>query len=153
MNGVRKAPDLVVDASVAIKLFLPEELSEQAANVFSSLEANPPVAIYVPEFFYIECANVFRSRVKRQGMSGEAAKEAFAILSAFPFRLLSTAELSAEALDLALDHDLSVYDACYAAAASRLKAPLVTADQRLVHQLVKSEVKTLWLGDYPVHGD
>lgn len=89
MNGALKPLALVVDASVAAKLFLPEEHTEQAVNVFTS------------------------------------------------------AELSAAALDLALTYDLSVYDACYAAAARQYKAALVTADQKFVEKLVNTEIKVL----------
>ena len=53
----------------------------------------------------------------------------------------------ASSLDLALTYDLSVYGACYAAAARQHKAALVTADQKLVERLVNTEVKTLCLGD------
>ena len=47
----------VVDASVAIKLFINEPLSDQAEALFSILEA-APAALYVPDLFFIECTNL-----------------------------------------------------------------------------------------------
>ncbi|MBK9063303.1 MAG: type II toxin-antitoxin system VapC family toxin [Acidobacteria bacterium] len=49
----------------------------------------------------------------------------------------------AAALDLALDHGLSVYDAVYAVLARTLAAPLVTADGRLLAALRKAGIAAL----------
>jgi len=48
----------VVDASVAIKLFIDEPLSEQAEVLFSTPQAEPAGEFHVPDLFYIECTNV-----------------------------------------------------------------------------------------------
>jgi predicted nucleic acid-binding protein len=50
--------DCVVDASVGIKLFLKEPLSERADILFSRLVDDPPARFYVPDLFFVECANV-----------------------------------------------------------------------------------------------
>ncbi|GAB4533470.1 MAG: hypothetical protein Kow0063_15510 [Anaerolineae bacterium] len=43
--------DCVVDASVGIKLFLIEPLSERADALFNQLTETPPVRFYVPDLF------------------------------------------------------------------------------------------------------
>ena len=48
----------VVDASVAIKLFIEQEGTEQAEALFTQLVMEAETALYVPELFYVECANV-----------------------------------------------------------------------------------------------
>ena len=48
----------VVDASVAIKLFIEQEGSKQAEALFAKLSTAPDTELYVPELFYAECANV-----------------------------------------------------------------------------------------------
>jgi len=139
---------LVIDASVAVKLVLPEEYADQAELAFSLLEADPPWEVYVPEFFYLECANVFRSRVKRRGMTPDQARQAFAVIRAFPLRVVPTADLSTAALDLALEYDLSVYDACYLAAAAVGKgARLATADRKFVEKLADTPYSVTWIGE------
>jgi len=45
--------------------------------------------------------------------------------------VLSTGELSEEAVDLALTHDMSIYDSLYISAARKLDATLYTADGKL----------------------
>ena len=48
----------VVDASVGIKLFVAEPLGEQADALFGLLAADPPAYLFVPDLFYIGCANI-----------------------------------------------------------------------------------------------
>ena len=57
-------PRLVVDASVGAKLFLPEPLSEQAQALFDRLSDDPPVELYVPDRFYVECGNTLWKRTR-----------------------------------------------------------------------------------------
>jgi len=57
-----------------------------------------------------------------------------------------TFALMPDALDLALTHAISAYDACYVALASRLGRPLVTADQRLVQKLAGTACAATGLG-------
>jgi predicted nucleic acid-binding protein len=51
-----------------------------------------------------------------------------------------TAELAAEALELALAFELSAYDASYAALARRLELPLLTADAALANKLENTKI-------------
>jgi predicted nucleic acid-binding protein len=133
---MRLPEPFAVDASVGVKLFLDESGSEEAERLFAPLGREPPHVIAVPDLFFIECANVFRSRVHRRLMTAERAREAFAILRTLPLQSVSSSELAPIALDLALAHGLSVYDGTYAALAERLGVPLVSADGRLVNKLV-----------------
>lgn len=50
--------DCVVDASVGVKLFVNEAESELADRLFARLTAQPAAQFYVPDLFYIECANI-----------------------------------------------------------------------------------------------
>jgi len=142
-------PLYVVDASVAIKLLVPEEHSDEAAELFGLLALPSPPEIGAPDLLYIECANVLRSRVKRRLMASATAREALEALRALPIETISAADDIREALALALEHDLSAYDACYVRLAIRLRAPLVTADRKLLVALRKAAVRALWLGDAP----
>ena len=65
----------VVDASVAIKLFIDEPFSEQAEVLFSILKDDAVGEFYVPDLFFIECTNVFWKHIKRFGYSEEKACE------------------------------------------------------------------------------
>ncbi|MEO8585199.1 MAG: type II toxin-antitoxin system VapC family toxin [Acidobacteriota bacterium] len=135
----------VVDASVGVKLFLDEAGSDEAERLFALLGHAPPHVIAVPDLFFIECGNVFRSRAHRRHMTAEEAREAFRILRALPLQTVASPDLVPLALDLALAHGLSVYDATYAVLAERLGAPLVTADGKLVKKLEGAGTKAILL--------
>jgi predicted nucleic acid-binding protein len=51
------------------------------------------------------------------------------------------------ALELALEFDLTAYDACYATLARRLKIPLVTADVILAKKLESAGLNILTLAN------
>lgn len=141
--------DCVVDASVGIKLFLVEPLSDRADALFASLTTTPPTRLYAPDLFYVECTNILWKYVRRFGYSPEAARQDVADLVRLPLQAVSTAELAEAALALALEQGATVYDAAYAALAHRLSLPLVTADEALVRRLAGSGLDVRWLGEWP----
>lgn len=138
--------DLVVDASVGIKLFLDEELSDEAEAVFRLLQADDPPRFYVPDLFFIECANILWKYVRRGDHLQENALRDIAALTDLPLQRVSTANLLPGALALALERGISAYDASYAFLAGSLDAPFVTADKTLFQKLSGSGIDARWLG-------
>jgi predicted nucleic acid-binding protein len=69
------------------------------------------------------------------------------MLEALDLRLFSSSLLVHEALDLALDRQISAYDASYATLAQSLGVPFITADERLVRKLEGSGIDIHWLGE------
>lgn len=139
--------ELVVDASVGIKLFVQEELSDKAAELFEGLAWEPPLHIYVPDLFYLECGNILWKYVRRFDYPATRARESLSFLGALALQRFSDSLLFEEALDLALRREISVYDASYVALAQHLEAPFVTADERLVRKLEGSGIDIRWLGE------
>ncbi len=136
----------VVDASVGIKLFVAEDGSVQADELFNRLAVDPPADFFVPDLFFIECTNILWKYVKRFGYPAEKALQDVADLQSLALHEVATASLAAEALELALAFDISAYDASYAALARRLDLPLVTADSHLRQKLAASGIPifSLW---------
>jgi predicted nucleic acid-binding protein len=133
----------VVDASVGIKLFVDEPLSEQAHKLFGGLIADPPVELYVPDLFFIECTNILWKYTRRFGRPLKDGQADLADLGRLALRVISTADLMEDALSLAVQMGITAYDACYAALARRLELPLVTADEPLGRVISWAT----WLGD------
>jgi hypothetical protein len=77
-----KSGSYVVDASVAIKLFINERFSDQAEALFGILEADPPGRIHVPDLFFIECTNILWKHIKRFGYPEDKAHGDLAALKA-----------------------------------------------------------------------
>ena len=136
----------VVDASVGIKLFVPERLSDRSEALFDLLGAERPAELYVPDLFYIECASILWKHVRRFGYSEADAQEDLMSLRLLALRRIPTWELVESALDIALEHSITAYDACYVALAKKIAAPLVTDDEKLVHKLAGGPFNVLWLG-------
>lgn len=85
--------------------------------------------------------------MRRLGHPLAAARQDLANLKAMGLRSISTAELVDEALEIALAHEVTAYDACYVALAQRLALPLITADEALVRKMATTPYAVRWLGD------
>jgi predicted nucleic acid-binding protein len=113
------------------------------------LVATPPARFYVPDLFFIECANILWKYTRRYGYPPEAAQQDVVDLARLPLQSASTADLAEEALVLAVAHEITACDAAYVALARRLSLPLVTADEPLVHRLAGTGLDVRWLGAWP----
>jgi predicted nucleic acid-binding protein len=125
----------VIDASVVIKWFLPEENSGYADGLLDGF-LNNKFDLIAPDLVLIEVASVLRKKVtlQKQIATGEASA-IFQEMLTLPVSLRSSASLVDSAFRMALQHDHSVYDMLYCALAIDHKADFVTADQILVNKL------------------
>jgi predicted nucleic acid-binding protein len=138
----------IVDASVGVKPYLPEDLDEVARELFNRGRTGR-ASLYVPDLFYIECANIFWKHVRRQTIPAAHARRSLRNLNDVILFPVSSTDLLLNALDLALDFGITAYDASYVALAEDLNLPLITADRKLIGKLDGSGVEVRWLGDLP----
>ncbi len=138
--------DCVVDASVGIKLFVDEALSDQAHALFARLTEATPARLHVPDLFYVECSNVLWKYVRRMGMDAGDAGSFVDILGQLALVVTPSAMLIRDALTIALEHEITVYDASYVALATSLALPLWTADRRLVRAISGAPFDVRFLG-------
>lgn len=136
----------VVDASVAVKIFVPETLSSEAQAIFARLASENGAELVVPDLFFIECANVFWKWVGRLSYAPREAQNHLRDLQRLGLTVVPTQIVAEDALDIALKHEITAYDACYIAAAAQLHLPLITADEKLVRQVAKGPYDVQWLG-------
>nr|WP_016866106.1 MULTISPECIES: type II toxin-antitoxin system VapC family toxin [Fischerella] len=73
-----------------------------------------------------------------------------ATLKAFPLRVVSTADLMADAVSIALTYGISAYDASYVALSQQVAATLLTLDQRLVRALATSSYNVCLFNEFEV---
>lgn len=137
----------VVDASVAVKMFVPEDLSEEAQAVFERHMLDDAAGLIVPDLFFVECANVFWKWVQRTGYPARAAKEHLDDLVSLDLLVIPARALSIRTMEIALEQGITAYDACYLAAAFEAGAPLVTADRKLVGKIGGGVYDVRWLGE------
>jgi len=100
------------------------------------------IDLVAPELLAAEVANALLRYVRSGALRTADARAGLATVLADPIALAPLRPLVHPALDLALERDLSVYDACYVVLAERLEAPLVTADRRLAGATEQSVLLT-----------
>lgn len=129
--------EYVVDASVAVKLFIADALSPKAFALFALLGApsssSSSAALYAPDLLYSEVASVLRRRALLSGYPH--ARRDVLRLYKIPFRVAPCRDLVVEAARISLEQVISSDDAFYVALSRRLSAPLITADMRLARAL------------------
>ncbi len=120
---------IVVDASVAAALFLPEAGSAAAERLV--LSAARPDRLEAPDLLPMEVAAALTRRVGRGELVAADARAAMALLPRLGLRLRGTAELLARGIDLSLAGRHPLPDCLYLALAQGEGARLATFDRRL----------------------
>ncbi len=121
----------VIDASVALKWYIPEPCSEQAVYYLGLLKAGQ-AKLLAPELIIAELGTVlWKKEVSGELARGEVQLIGETLASAFPAELTANRLLLPAALEIALDLKLTLYDGLYLALAIVKKAQLVTADKKL----------------------
>jgi predicted nucleic acid-binding protein len=122
---------LVVDASVAVKWYVPENGSAEAIALLSSGSR-----LIAPDLLITEIGNILWKKVGRGALSPvDAEGQLQAFLDGAPVVLYSSSTLVQQALRTAMAFGRTVYDSLYIALALAEGCRLVTADERLVNSL------------------
>jgi len=139
---------LVIDASVAVKLVLPEEGSEAARSLVGALLASDRSGAIVPDLFFPECAHALRKGILEHGLPPDLVARGLDDLCALGWESVPTRTLVTSALAIAREEGPAPYDAVYVALSDRTGAPLVTADRKLIERLAGTRHRVRWLGDF-----
>jgi predicted nucleic acid-binding protein len=126
--------NLIIDASVLVKAFIPENGSEDAGSLLARAEEGE-VGLIAPELIYPETANILWKKVRRNELTSDEAREIAEAVLAVPIRAEAAASTFLLALDIALACGVTAYDAQYVALAEALDCQLITADLKLVSTL------------------
>jgi len=130
-------PGVVVDASVVLKLLLPERSSD-AVRLMWRQWLDQDREITAPVLLAYEVVSVLRNKVHRGELPPEAGEAAFAAFQAQEVSLVHPDGLEAKAWELAKQCELpAAYDAAYLALAELLDFEFWTADHRLAAKLGK----------------
>jgi len=127
----------VIDASVAVKWFLPENGGEAAGQLLTAGDE-----LVAPVLIQVEVA----AAIARKARLGEINRRDAEAAAGLWFRVLAGGLVSLvpdesdlpAALKLALALEHPVQDCLYLALAERLKAPLITADRKLAARAAAS---------------
>jgi predicted nucleic acid-binding protein len=121
---------LVIDASVAIKWFLPEPYS---INAIRLLDAGHELA--APDLIFPECGNVLWKKWLRQELEPDVIPVLLGDLCRMNVRIVPTFSLTDEASRIAVTWRRSFYDSIYIALAVACNGRMITADEKLCNAL------------------
>jgi predicted nucleic acid-binding protein len=137
----------VIDASVAVKWFLPSSQEQYSENAFALLKryVAGQVRFVVPDLFWAEFGNICWKAVRQGRWSQKDAHTAISGTKRRNFPTVSTLVLLEDAIAIATAFDRSVYDSLYIALALTMKSEFVTADERLANA-VAARLPVKWIG-------
>jgi predicted nucleic acid-binding protein len=130
--------DLVIDASVAVKWFVPEEASDKADEVSASDHT-----LLAPRLIMIEVANALARKAIQKLITPPEAAEYVRTLPQFFAGLLDEDDLIEPALQNACSYRHPVCDFIYLEAARRRDTRMLTADQRLIAKVKGTDLAKL----------
>lgn len=133
--------DEVVDCSVVVKLFVPEEGTDSAVE-WSKRWRNGKINIWAPELIIAEFANVIWYKIVRKEISRKIGRESIADFLKLPINTVSHESLVEASFKLACENNITVYDALYCALSYKLRCPLTTADRKLANSMKSTAIVT-----------
>ena len=140
--------NLVIDASVLVKFFIPEILSEKAEEL-SDRVTGGDLRLLAPDLIFAEVGNIIWKKHRRKELTRSEAEEIVDAIVSLPLEIEKSKALLPFAVDLGLAYGITVYDAIYVSLAKVHETILVTADKKLVEIMRKTDFKkhVAWLGD------
>ena len=143
-------PPLVVDASVAVKWYLPDEDDADKSGALLGQFRQGEIELVAPEQIRYEVASAITvaTRGRAPRLTLEQGRRAIEEFLALGLETVRGGRIVRLAYGLAHEHDCAFYDALYLALAQELGVPLITADGRL-YRRVRAIPTVLWIGDFP----
>jgi len=138
---------LVLDASVAVKWYLPaaqEPLSSEAFLLLRDYKS-ARLDLLVPDLFFAEFANILWKTASHGRCDAKTPDFAIREILRAKFRTVPSSSLVEDAIQLARLYKRSVYDCLYIALAIQANTQVVTADERLANA-VTGHLPVVWLG-------
>lgn len=139
---------VVVDASLVVKLFVPEQYSDQAKSLASSWEADGTLLV-APDFMASEFATALRKKIQEGGLDALEARNLISVLydSGIDFR--PSRLLHDRAIELAVElNQRLAYDCHYLALAESMNCDFWTADEPFYRAARSSYPHVRWIGNY-----
>jgi predicted nucleic acid-binding protein len=135
---------IVVDASVAVKWYLPEAQAEEARRLLQG-----SWTLLVPDLLFTEVTNVLWKKARFGELTAEDAQAAVSALDIISLRVYPTSSLMRAALDIGIRTGRTVYDSVYLALAIRENVSMVTADERFFNAIKATPLSShiTWVED------
>jgi len=124
-----------VDASVALKWFLPKVHSDEAVRLLRD-----DCLLFAPDLIWAEFGNVLWKKWRQREIEADVARRILEDFQRFPLQVRSSDTLLASAWTIAEEFYRTIYDSLYLALAESQGDRLVTADHRFYNSLKDSRL-------------
>lgn len=133
---------LVVDTSVAVKFYLPEDGHEEAVRLLDAADAST-AELLAPGTIFPEGYNAITQQQRRGLLDPEDARQAWENLLRAPIYTYAIEDLIERTGQIARETAAIVYDALFLALAEGAETVIVTADARLIKTLKNTAYSSL----------
>jgi len=137
----------VVDASVVLKWYLPDERGVNQALSLLGEFVEGAITLHAPDLIDYEFVNAMWVAGRRGRISAEARDAAVRNFLSIEITKANIGSILESLLTIATEYNRSCYDAAYLALSEVIEAPLVTGDERL-YNAVKDKISSVaWIED------
>jgi len=126
----------VIDANLVIKWYVEEPDSSAARQLLWETEE-----FAVPDLLFLETGSILSKKVRNQELTPEEARRIGELIVDGPFDVYNDRELAGDALKIALEYQVTPYDASYVALAMKLETDCATADRKLFEKLRHTDLR------------
>ena len=139
--------NLVIDASVLIKFYVPEILSDKAEELLTRVERGD-VMLLAPDLIYSEVGNILWKKQRLRELTRSEVEEITDVIISLPLKIESSKLLLPLAMDIGMAYGITIYDALYLSMARIYEIKMITADKKLADAMAKTDLKEYisWLG-------
>ncbi len=141
--------NLVIDASVLIKFYVPEILSDKAEELLTKVEQGD-VMLLAPDLIYPEVGNILWKKQQMKELTRSEVEEITDAIVSLPLKIEASKLLLPLAIDIGIAYKITVYDAIYISMARVYEIKMMTADRKLVDVMAKTNLRgyVSWLGSH-----
>lgn len=136
---------MIVDASVLLRAFFPDEAQVKAQAVVRDHVVGR-IQLRAPGLVSYELSNALRQAERRKRITAEKVEEIIEAMKGLQIEILPL-ELG-EMLPLARRFDRSAYDAAYLTLAEKMDEELITGDERLYDAVREHLDWVVWIENY-----
>ena len=141
--------NVVIDASVLIKFYVPEVLSDKASHLLDAVREGD-LLLLAPDLIFPEAGNILWKKHRLKELTRFEVNETTDAIVLLPIRIESSKALLPLAAGIAMTYGITVYDAVYLALARIQEIRMITADRKLFRKMTETEMDKYvsWLGNF-----
>lgn len=133
-SGSQSPRSLVLDTSVAVKWYLPEEMHDEAVELLRHAE-DGNIDLLAPGTIQPEFFNALWWQHRREDLPLDSVRSSWEAFALDPVVLYAPEDLMPRAAEIALQTRVIIYDALFLVLAENSETVVVTADGKLLKAL------------------